>query len=43
MNYALPTEAEIGGSSYPIRSDYRAILDIFEVFGDPDLEKDRPS
>ena len=41
MNCSLPTEVEIGGSSYPIRSDYRAILDIFEVFGDPDLDNDR--
>ena len=41
MNYSLPTEVEIGGSSYPIRSDYRAILNIFEVFGDPDLDNDR--
>ena len=37
MNYSLPTEVEIGESSYPIRSDYRAILDIFGTFGDPDL------
>ena len=41
MNYSLPTEVEIGEISYPIRSDYRAILDIFEVFGDPDLDNDR--
>ena len=41
MNYSLPTEVEIGGNVYPIRSDYRAILDIFEVFGDPDLDNDR--
>lgn len=41
MNYALPTEVEIEGNVYPIRSDYRVILDIFEAFGDPNLNNDQ--
>ena len=41
MNCSLPTEVEIGGSSYPIRSDYRASLAIFDVFVELDLENDR--
>lgn len=37
MIYDLPTAVEIGGVSYAIRSDYRAILDIFCALGDPGL------
>lgn len=36
--YDLPTSAEIGGKSYAIRSDYRAILDIMAVMGDSETE-----
>lgn len=39
MNYYLPTEVEIDGVNYAIRSDYRAILDIIEVFNDLDMSK----
>lgn len=31
MNYGLPTSVTINGTEYPIRSDYRAILDIVEA------------
>lgn len=42
MGYAweLPKSLEIGGSSFSIRTDYRAILDILVAFRDPDLEAD---
>ena len=36
--YDLPTSAVIGGTEYPIRSDYRAILDIIQVIGDPEID-----
>ena len=40
--YDLPTSAEIGGAVYPIRSDYRAVLDIIGVLSDPSLsDQDR--
>lgn len=35
--YDLPTSMEVNGAVYPIRSDYRAILDIIGVLGDPDI------
>lgn len=38
MIYDLPTTVELGGSSYEIRSDYRAILDICAALSDPDLD-----
>lgn len=28
----------VGGTDYPIRTDYREVLQIFEAFTDPDLE-----
>jgi hypothetical protein len=35
---SLPTALEIGGKSYPIRTDYRIILNsIFAAFNDPNL------
>lgn len=37
--YELPTELEIQGKYYGIRSDYRVILDIFEAFEDDALSK----
>lgn len=40
MNYDLPTSLEVGGRSYEIRSDFRAILDICEAMADPDLSND---
>lgn len=37
MNWGLPTSVEIGGESYEIRTDFRVILDIFEMLSDPEL------
>ena len=37
MIYDLPTRVEIGGVSYEIRSDYRAVLDILTALSDPEL------
>lgn len=40
--YDLPTSMEVNGAVYPIRSDYRAILDIIDVLGNPDIsDEDR--
>lgn len=33
----LPTSLEIGGRAYPIDSDFRTVLNIFEAFGDSKL------
>lgn len=38
MIYDLPTSFEICGTSYEIRSDYRAILDIVVALSDPELD-----
>lgn len=38
MFYDLPTSVEIGGAEWPIRSDFRAALDIVQVMGDPELD-----
>lgn len=37
-NYCLPTSLTVGGKEYTIRSDYRAVLDIFSAFNDPEFE-----
>ena len=37
MIYELPTSVEVGGVSYQIRSDYRAVLDILTALSDPEL------
>lgn len=37
MSYALPKSVVIGGRDFPIRYDYRVILDIFEAMNDPEL------
>lgn len=36
---ALPETLPVGGVEYPIRTDYRNILQIFEAFQDPELEQ----
>lgn len=41
--WKLPTSLEIGGVGYPIRSDYRDILKILDVLGDPGYEEDEKS
>ena len=35
---ALPEVLTVGGEEYPIRTDYRNILQVFEAFQDPDLQ-----
>ena len=35
--YSLPTSLEVCGVNYPIRSDYRAVLDICTALSDVDL------
>lgn len=36
--WELPTTLDIGGITYQIRSDYRAVLDILEACGNPEVE-----
>lgn len=40
MRYDLPKTVEIGGEEYAINSDYRCILDIFEMLSDPELDNE---
>lgn len=35
---ALPETLTVAGVDYPIRSDYRNVLHVFEAFNDPELE-----
>lgn len=35
--YELPETIEIDGKEYPIRTDFRAIIDVLIAFNDPDL------
>lgn len=37
MIWGLPTTVEVGGTEYEIRTDFRVILDIFEMLNDPEL------
>ena len=37
LMFSLPTTVEIAGQSYPVRTDYRAILEILVMLDDPDL------
>lgn len=42
IGYDLPETVEVDGKSYPIRTDYRAVLDILAALNDPGLtEADR--
>lgn len=36
----LPETLEVDGVDYPIRSDYRNVLNVFEAFEDPELTQD---
>ena len=40
MVWELPESLEVNGTDYAIRSDFRAILDIINVFLDPNYEDD---
>ena len=35
---ALTDVLTVGGEDYPIRTDYRNVLQVFEAFQDPDLQ-----
>lgn len=37
MTYGLPTTVEIDGKQHAIRTDFRVILEIFEVLNDPGI------
>lgn len=37
---ALPEGLEVGGTEYPIRTDYRNVLQVFEAFQDPELTQE---
>lgn len=37
IDYDLPTSVVIGGREYPIRTDFRPILDIITALNDPEL------
>ena len=37
MEYGLPTSVTIDGQVFPVRYDYRVVLDIFAALNDPDL------
>lgn len=36
----LPEELTVGGEEYPIRTDYRNVLQVFEAFQDPELAQE---
>lgn len=36
--FSLPTELEVVGKLYQIRTDYRAVLDILTAYSDPELD-----
>lgn len=38
MNWGLPTTVEIEGEQHEIRTDFRVILDIFEMLDDPNFD-----
>lgn len=37
---ALPEVLTVGGEDYPIRTDYRNVLQVFEAFQDPELTQE---
>lgn len=37
-SYDLPTSLTVGGVGYPIRYGWRAVMDIFAAFNDPELD-----
>ena len=37
MNFSLPDSVTVSGTDYPIRTDFRVILEIFVMLDDPDL------
>ena len=39
--FSLPTTVTVSGRKYPVRTDFRVILEIFVMPEDPALLKDR--
>ena len=39
MIYELPVSVDVGGASYDIRTDYRAVMDIFTALSANDLSE----
>ena len=37
MNFSLPDTVTVCGTEYPVRTDFRVILEIFVMLDDPDL------
>ena len=37
MNFTLPDSVTVSGTDYPIRTDFRVVLEIFVMLDDPDL------
>ena len=37
MNFSLPDTVTVSGREYPVRTDFRVILEIFVMLDDPDL------
>ena len=35
--FGLPTTVTVSGTEYPVRTDFRVILEIFVMLEDPDL------
>ena len=35
--FSLPTTVTVAGTEYPVRTDFRVILEIFVMLEDPDL------
>ena len=38
--WELPTSLDVGGVGFPIRTDYRAVLDILSYYNSPDYDDD---
>lgn len=39
MNYRLPSSLEVRGKEYEIRTDYRAVLDVFKALSNPNMSE----
>lgn len=37
MGFDLPSSVSVGGADYPIRTDYRVVLDVFKALNDAEL------
>ena len=41
--WELPTSVTANGHEYPIRTDYRAVLDVLTALSDKDMAGDTPA